>query len=76
MLLAAESNLPIAEQRQPRKHLLDGRVVANLFLEDSTRTRCSFETAVHRLGGQVFTLTAVIWTSPALSAWMAGAPPL
>jgi aspartate carbamoyltransferase catalytic subunit len=58
MLLAAESNLPIAEQRQPRKHLLDGRVVANLFLEDSTRTRCSFETAVHRLGGQVFTLTA------------------
>ena len=58
MLMAAESNLPIAEQRQPRKHLLDGRVVANLFLEDSTRTRCSFETAVHRLGGQVFTLTA------------------
>ncbi len=38
--------------------MLAGRVVANIFLEDSTRTRCSFETAVHRLGGQVFTLSA------------------
>lgn len=28
------------------------------FFEDSTRTRCSFETAVHRLGGEVFTLAA------------------
>jgi aspartate carbamoyltransferase catalytic subunit len=58
LLDAAESNLPIAEQRLPRKDLLQGRVVANIFLEDSTRTRCSFETAVHRLGGQVFTLGA------------------
>lgn len=58
LLDAAEANLPIAEQKQPRKSLLDGRVVANLFFEDSTRTRCSFETAVHRLGGQVFTLTS------------------
>lgn len=58
LLDAAASNLPIAEQRHPRKDLLQGRVVANIFLEDSTRTRCSFETAVHRLGGQVFTLGA------------------
>jgi len=58
LLDAAESNLPIAEQRLARKDLLQGRVVANIFLEDSTRTRCSFETAVHRLGGQVFTLGA------------------
>ncbi len=58
LLDAAEANVPIAEQRQSRKEVLSGKVVANIFLEDSTRTRCSFETAVHRLGGQVFTLTA------------------
>jgi len=58
LLERAEANLPIAEGRAPRKEMLSGRVVANLFLEDSTRTRCSFETAVHRLGGQVFNLTA------------------
>lgn len=40
-----------------RKESLAGRVVANMFFEDSTRTRCSFETAVHRLGGEVFNLT-------------------
>ena len=58
LLERAEANVAIAEGRAPRKELLAGRVVANLFLEDSTRTRCSFETAVHRLGGQVFNLTA------------------
>ncbi|MFM7808827.1 MAG: aspartate carbamoyltransferase, partial [Planctomycetota bacterium] len=58
LLERAEANLPIAEGRSPRKELLAGRVIANLFLEDSTRTRCSFETAVHRLGGQVFNLTS------------------
>ena len=58
LLERAEDNLPIAEGRAPRKELLSGRVIANLFLEDSTRTRCSFETAVHRLGGQVFNLTS------------------
>ena len=32
---------------------LDGKVVATLFFEPSTRTRLSFETAVNRLGGRV-----------------------
>jgi aspartate carbamoyltransferase catalytic subunit len=58
MLERAERNVPLAEQRAARRDLLSGRVVANLFFEDSTRTRCSFETAVHRLGGEVFTLSA------------------
>lgn len=58
MLERAERNVPLAEQRSARRDLLSGRVVANLFFEDSTRTRCSFETAVHRLGGDVFTLSA------------------
>jgi len=52
----ATRNLPIAEQKVLRKESLAGRVVANVFFEDSTRTRCSFETAVHRLGGEVFNL--------------------
>ena len=32
---------------------LRGRVMAALFFEPSTRTRLSFETAMHRLGGSV-----------------------
>lgn len=37
----------------PNSKLLDGKVVATLFFEPSTRTRLSFETAVNRLGGRV-----------------------
>lgn len=33
--------------------LLDGMIMASLFYEESTRTRFSFETAMHRLGGSV-----------------------
>jgi aspartate carbamoyltransferase catalytic subunit len=33
--------------------LLDGYVMGSLFFEPSTRTRLSFETAMHRLGGDV-----------------------
>ena len=35
---------------------LKGKVVATLFLEPSTRTRLSFETAAHRLGASVITI--------------------
>ncbi len=35
---------------------MDGKVMAALFFEPSTRTRLSFETAMHRLGGRVITL--------------------
>lgn len=40
-------------EENPNRRLLDGRVVATLFFEPSTRTRLSFETAVNRLGGRV-----------------------
>jgi aspartate carbamoyltransferase catalytic subunit len=33
--------------------LLDGMIMASLFYEESTRTRFSFESAMHRLGGSV-----------------------
>ena len=37
----------------PYAHLCDGRILATLFYEPSTRTRLSFETAMLRLGGKV-----------------------
>ncbi|MGP1619190.1 MAG: aspartate carbamoyltransferase [Bacteroidia bacterium] len=40
-------------EKNPNRHLLEGKVVATLFFEPSTRTRLSFETAVNRLGGRI-----------------------
>ena len=40
-------------ERNPNRDFLQGRVVATLFFEPSTRTRLSFETAVCLLGGKV-----------------------
>lgn len=40
-------------EKSPNQHILDGKVVATLFFEPSTRTRLSFETAVNRLGGRI-----------------------
>ena len=40
-------------EAHPNSKILDGKVVATLFFEPSTRTRLSFETAVNRLGGRV-----------------------
>ena len=41
--------------REPGRfaHLCDGRILATLFYEPSTRTRLSFESAMMRLGGKV-----------------------
>jgi aspartate carbamoyltransferase catalytic subunit len=43
----------ISFEQNPNQKILDGKVVATLFFEPSTRTRLSFETAVNRLGGRV-----------------------
>ena len=37
----------------PYAHLCDGRILATLFYEPSTRTRLSFEAAMLNLGGHV-----------------------
>ena len=40
-------------EAHPNSRLLEGKVVATLFFEPSTRTRLSFETASNRLGARV-----------------------
>ena len=42
-----------AFEAAPNRRLLEGRVVATLFFEPSTRTRLSFETAAWRMGARV-----------------------
>ncbi len=49
--------------RTERTKDLDGIIVASLFFEPSTRTRLSFESAVHRLGGRLITVANASSTS-------------
>jgi aspartate carbamoyltransferase catalytic subunit len=57
--------LEMAQQfeKAPNRKILDGKVVATLFFEPSTRTRLSFETAVNRLGGRVIGFSDASTTS-------------
>ncbi len=48
-LLAAAAEF----EANPNRKILDGKIVATLFFEPSTRTRLSFETASNRLGARV-----------------------
>lgn len=50
-------------EEHPNSKILDGRVVATLFFEPSTRTRLSFETAVNRLGGRIIGFSDASTTS-------------
>ena len=44
-------------EKKPNRRLLDGKIVATLFFEPSTRTRLSFEAAANRLGAKVIGFT-------------------
>ena len=57
--LADEMSGAMSEQSD----LCRGKIMASLFFEPSTRTRLSFETAMHRLGGSVITASDVGATS-------------
>jgi aspartate carbamoyltransferase catalytic subunit len=56
LLDAAAAHLPAVERRAASSASLAGRIVANLFFEDSTRTRCSFTVAAQRLGAAIVDL--------------------
>lgn len=43
----------ISKKREDYSHICDGKILATLFYEPSTRTRLSFEAAMLRLGGKV-----------------------
>ena len=43
----------IADNRGAYAHKCEGKILATLFYEPSTRTRLSFESAMMRLGGKV-----------------------
>jgi aspartate carbamoyltransferase catalytic subunit len=40
-------------EKNPVQNIMNGKVVATLFFEPSTRTRLSFESAVNRMGGKI-----------------------
>ena len=44
-------------EKNTNRKILDGKIVATLFFEPSTRTRLSFETAANRLGAKVIGFT-------------------
>ncbi|MGD2104253.1 MAG: aspartate carbamoyltransferase [Anaerolineae bacterium] len=52
-ILSAARGMDRLLRKQRSLDLLEGYVMGSLFFEPSTRTRLSFETAMHRLGGDV-----------------------
>jgi aspartate carbamoyltransferase catalytic subunit len=58
ILDVAEDMAAVATRAVPKLPTLRGRTIANLFFEDSTRTRLSFESAAKRLSADVITFTA------------------
>lgn len=44
-------------EENPNQKILDGKVIASLFFEPSTRTRLSFESAISKLGGRIVGFT-------------------
>lgn len=54
----AEAYVRQSRQADKKTDLLRGRTLINLFLENSTRTRASFELAGKRLGADVINMTA------------------
>lgn len=58
LLDTARAMLPIARRERGTAPTLRGRVICNLFLEDSTRTRLSFDLAAKRLSAEVVDFSA------------------
>jgi aspartate carbamoyltransferase catalytic subunit len=65
MVLDQAARLEEQCRKQPKLDLLNGRILATMFYEPSTRTRLSFESAMHRLGGDVISTASAAKTSSA-----------
>ena len=52
-----DTALDIIEDPQKYAHICDGKKLATLFFEPSTRTRLSFEAAMYELGGNVISVS-------------------
>jgi aspartate carbamoyltransferase catalytic subunit len=57
LLDLTDTMVEVNQRANPKVPALRGRTVCNLFFEDSTRTRLSFETAARRLSADVMTFT-------------------
>ncbi|MFC1991189.1 aspartate carbamoyltransferase [Chloroflexota bacterium] len=55
----------MAESMDKQVNICQGKIMASLFFEPSTRTRLSFEAAMHRLGGNVISVSDATATSQA-----------
>jgi len=62
VLRAAKKMVPVAVGDR-RSRSLEGKILATLFYEPSTRTRLSFESAMARLGGRVLGFSGAEGTS-------------
>ncbi|KAJ8326116.1 Carbamoyl-phosphate synthase [Batrachochytrium dendrobatidis] len=58
-LFGVAQEMRIIVEKQGRINLLNGKVMCSAFWEPSTRTSCSFETAMTRLGGDVVSINQI-----------------
>ena len=65
-LLDQARRMEQAVERGERLRLLEGKILATLFYEPSTRTRLSFESAMLRLGGSVISVAEAKTSSSAV----------
>ncbi len=65
MILTQAAEFERAVKSHQRLTHLDGAVLATMFYEPSTRTRLSFESAMHRLGGAVISVAEARTSSSA-----------